>query len=110
MKKYIENIYELIHSPLVTPYNLIENALLDNYGYVKYYTENNFFVAEMSCTLDNGETELFYYYFKDIYNLQYIYKGNSQSKIIVFDRSKELDLSKQEFYNAYQEKLNKSAI
>ena len=47
MDAYIEKIYNMLYSPILTPYNLIENVKLPNYRYLKYYTNNIGVVAEM---------------------------------------------------------------
>ena len=41
MDSAIENIYNLLHAPILTPYNLLENVKLDNYMYVNYSMDNN---------------------------------------------------------------------
>lgn len=110
MKNEIINIYKLINSPLITPYNLLENALLDNYSYVKYYTDDSYFVTEMSCNLDDGSEKIFYYYFKDTYMLQYIFCNESNKKVCIFDRDKEISTSKELFVNNFNKTFNESAI
>ena len=40
MDAYIKKIYDMLYSPIISPYNLLENAKLDNYSYVKYYANN----------------------------------------------------------------------
>lgn len=38
-------LYKLMFKDIVTPFNLLENAKLDNYNYVKYYTKKEEFIA-----------------------------------------------------------------
>lgn len=33
MDAYIKKIYDMLYSPIISPYNLLENAKLDNYSY-----------------------------------------------------------------------------
>ena len=49
MDAYIKKIYDMLYSPIISPYNLLENAKLDNYSYVKYYKNKIGLVAEMQC-------------------------------------------------------------
>ena len=47
----VKRIYDLLHSPVLTPYNLLENVKLDNYFYVNYYKNEIGIVCEMKCTV-----------------------------------------------------------
>ena len=38
----INGLYELMFKDIVTPFNLLENARLGNYQYVKYYTKKEY--------------------------------------------------------------------
>ncbi|GAB6172040.1 hypothetical protein JCM15765_15180 [Paradesulfitobacterium aromaticivorans] len=89
MKEYIEKIYKLLHSPLVTPYNLLENAKLPNYEYVNFYKGNQGLVSEMKCTLDDGNKAIFYYHFDHDENLQCVYMSQGKQKHCIFDRQSE---------------------
>lgn len=84
----IEYLFKLYYSPLTTPYNLLENALLPNYEYVKYYTEGDELIAEMKCSMDDVDA-IFYYHFTDN-NLQKIIMEQSGTKEVKFERSTEI--------------------
>ncbi|WP_196607391.1 hypothetical protein [Pectinatus frisingensis] len=99
MNKDIKKIYDMLYSPILTPYNLLENAKLDNYEYVTYYSNDIGLVAEMKCTVDGGETEIFYYQFDKENHLQRIYQKNGDTKDVVFDRGKEVKKAKDRYYN-----------
>lgn len=90
MNKMIKKNYELMHSPIVTPYNLLENAKLDNYSYVSYYKGETGLIAEMKCYMDDGVDTIFYYYFDKDDKLIKVYEEIKENKIIVFDRENEL--------------------
>lgn len=90
MDNYIEKIYDLLYSPIVTPYNLLENAKLDNYNYVNYYKGVLGLIVEMECIMDEGQETIFYYYFDKNDRLIKIYKERKGQSIIVFDRNEEL--------------------
>ena len=49
MDAYIKKIYDMLYSPILTPYNLLENVKLPNYNYLKYYTNSIGVVAEIQC-------------------------------------------------------------
>ena len=98
MDAYIKKIYDMLYSPIITPYNLLENAKLDNYKYVKYYTNQVGVVAEMECIVPEDGKKVFYYQFDKKDYLQIIYQGSMKSENIIFDRKVATDDSKQEYY------------
>jgi hypothetical protein len=95
-ESYIHKIHELMHSAITTPYNLLENARLPNYDYVKYYTENDFLIAEMSCKMDEIST-LFFYYFDSENKLSKIVMEQNSIKEIKFDREFEVKMKIDEY-------------
>lgn len=100
MRKIIEKIYELKFSDLTTPWNLMENAFLDNYEYVKYYTKNSGLTVEMKCqTLSTFN--IFYYHFDKENKLDEIYleKSNGE-KELKFSRKMELEKILAEYLNS----------
>lgn len=99
MDDYINKLYALFYKPLVTPYNLLENARLDNYKYVKYYTKGDSLIVEMKCIVVSNETIIFYYYFDNNNSLQKIYQKTSSSpKELLFDRQNEFQKLVSEYY------------
>lgn len=98
MDAYIKKIYDMLYSPIITPYNLLENVKLDNYKYVKYYTNQVGVVAEMECIVPEEGKKVFYYQFDKKDYLQIIYQGSMKSENIIFDRKVATDVSKQEYY------------
>ena len=91
MQSDIKKIYDLLNSPILTPYNLLENVKLENYSYVNYYKGEQGVICEMKCTsLDKEEAN--YYYFFD--RNDHLFKVNMQvagaEKVEVFNRDTEL--------------------
>ena len=87
----VNRLYELMFKDIVTPFNLIENAKLDNYYYVKYYTLKEYFVSEMKCSISENDIRIFYYCFDKDNKLQRIYqKDISGKKTLLFDRKNEI--------------------
>ena len=91
MHSDIKKIYDLLHSPILTPYNLLENVKLDNYSYVNYYKGEQGVICEMKCiNLDKEEAK--YYYFFD--SNDHLFKVNMQvsgaESKEVFNRDDEL--------------------
>ena len=41
----LSRLFKLSNLPIITPYNLLDNAKLDNYEYVKYYKKENKFIT-----------------------------------------------------------------
>ena len=86
------------------PYNLLENAKLENYSYVKYFTNEEGLVAEMQCVIPGEGEMVFYYQFDKKDYLQRIYQNTMEKKNIVFSRKKAVETAKEEYYS------NKTAI
>jgi hypothetical protein len=95
--KMINEIFELEHSSLIKPMNLVENAYLKHYNHVKYYTIENKMNVEMSIKNKNNEEELFVYEFDLNENLQKITQHIKKIKIVLFDRKKALRLKREEY-------------
>lgn len=88
----INELYNLMFKDIVTPFNLLENAKLDNYQYVKYYTKKDYFIAEMKCCMGNNDDRIFYYYFDKNNRLEKIHqKFNGGKKELLFDRDLEIE-------------------
>lgn len=91
MEKYIDKLYTLLHSPIITPYNLLENAKLDNYNYVKYYKGNDGLIAEMQCVNDDAVEVTFFYEFNKNDELDIIFMKENKELEVVFSRDKEIN-------------------
>jgi hypothetical protein len=105
MKELIEKIYRLHSEHLVTPINLFANSKLKNYEYVKYYVEDEYFIAEMRFEVLKKKYT-FYYYFDKNDMLQKICTKINKELFLVFSRNKEL-IKILEEYSSY--KLEKKA-
>lgn len=95
MDKYIDKLYALLHSPIITPYNLLENAKLDNYNYVKYYKGSNGLIAEMECINADANEVIFYYKFNEKDELDSILMKSKNGIEIMFDRNDETEYVKE---------------
>jgi hypothetical protein len=64
MIETIERLYDEIHGPKLTPYELLENVKLPNYISVDFCkdSENNI-VANTKCLLEDGNVAIFTYAF-----------------------------------------------
>lgn len=100
MNAYINKIYNMMYSPIVTPYNLLENAKLDNYSYVKYYKINDCLIAEMECSIPGEGTKIFYYEFDSNDYLQTIFMQSNGIKEKVFEREVAIADAKKEYFNS----------
>lgn len=64
MLKSIELLYDEIHGPKLTPYELLENIKLPNYTAVDFSRDNeNNIVAYTKCLLESGDNAMFTYVF-----------------------------------------------
>lgn len=83
----VQRLYELICSPIVTPWNLVYNAKLPNYDYVKFEKGPCGLVVSMSCDIEPGEKAIFFYHFDHGDDLQTVEMASpSHSRTIIFDR------------------------
>ena len=99
MEDNIKKIYDMMYSPIVTPYNLLENAKLNNYSYVKYYKSNDGLIAEMECFVEDEGNKIFYYHFDANDYLSSIYMEHNGKKQKVFDRENAIEEAKEEYYS-----------
>lgn len=109
MEKYIDKLYALLHSPMITPYNLLENAKLDNYNYVKYYKGSNGLIAEMECINADANEVTFYYKFNVKDELDTIIMKSQNNTEVVFNRNDEIKHVKErisEFMNLKEESVS----
>lgn len=91
MYNEIKNIYELLYSNITTPYNLLDNAKLPNYSYVKYFKGNNGLIVEMECDIKEEGSAIFLYHFDDEDKLEMVVKKIENVEETVFSRSEELE-------------------
>lgn len=103
MDKYIEKIFKMMKSPIITPYNLLENAKLDNYQYVKYFKGENGLICEMECLVDDIETVFLYCFDKQDF-LQKILMQQSGNEKCVFERNHEVEELKEGLAKLYCER------
>ena len=87
----------MLYSPIISPYNLLENAKLDNYSYVKYYKNEVGLVAEMQCEIPGEGKKVFYYQFDKKDYLQVIYQNTMKTGNIIFDRKDAVTTAKKEY-------------
>lgn len=100
MDQYVENIYNMLYSPILTPYDLIENAKLDNYNYVKYVKGESGLIVEMQCQVMNEGLKTFYYSFDEKDYLQEIRVDTETGQELLFERQKEVEKLKESYNNA----------
>lgn len=98
MDAYIKKIYDMLYSPIISPYNLLENAKLDNYSYVKYYMNETGLVAEMQCVIPDEGKRIFFYQFDKRDYLQIIYADAIETKNIIFNRQDAVETAKEKYY------------
>ena len=89
MQEIISRIYELTNSAILTPHNLLENILLDNYHEIKYRTTSDYIICEMLTVEESSQVQYFYEF--DFNNkLQQAYALYINERIELFNRTKEL--------------------
>lgn len=79
----------MLYAPVISPYNLLENAKLENYRYVKYYTNEIGLIAEMQCEIPGEGEKVFYYQFDKKDYLQMIYQGGWKETTLYFQEKKQ---------------------
>lgn len=98
MDEYAKKIYNMMYMPIVTPYNLLENAKIGNYKYVKYYNSEEGLIAEMKCEVPEEGEKVFYYHFDVKDYLQKISMECNGINEIVFDRNSAIEEVTLEYY------------
>lgn len=89
MNRKIKEIYDLLYSDIVTPYNLLDNLFLDEYESVNYFKEDSKVVCRLMHKKD-GVEDVFYYYFDEENKLETIINEIDGRRDIMFNREKEL--------------------
>lgn len=84
----INKLSKLLNSPILTPYNLLENLDLDNYLSINYYKEDGSIKADITFVYC-GDEIVFRYIFDKDNSLQKIYHVSGDELILHFDRTKE---------------------
>lgn len=95
MSPEMQRLYDLTYSPIVTPRNLISNARLENYEYIKLYKDvkqdkKGAIIVEMKCTRQDGVVAIYYYHFDEKDYLLSIDEEVEGIKKVVFDRQSKL--------------------
>ncbi|PFS65526.1 hypothetical protein [Bacillus thuringiensis] len=109
LNENIKQIYDLLNSPVLTPYNLLENAKLDNYSYVNYYKGESGIICEMKCIVEDDTEVLYFYHFdKNDYLFRVYMEQLDKEKVIVFDREQELNNTVNKYLSTKQQ--NTAAI
>ncbi|GAB1804607.1 MULTISPECIES: hypothetical protein [Priestia] len=92
MSEKIKRLYDEMHAPKLTPYELIENLRLPNYSSVDFSkdSENNI-IAYTKCVLEDGNNAMFKYIFdveNKLVSLTSIVHGVEEE---VYNRKKEVE-------------------
>ena len=89
VKILLDEIVALNNDCILTPYNLLENAKLQNYKYVKYYKKDGYLICEMQFDVFKKDY-VFYYYFDKNDKLHEIYKEENGKIELYFSRENEI--------------------
>ena len=89
VKILLDEIAALNNDYILTPYNLLENAKLQNYKYVKYYKKDGYLICEMQFDVFKKDY-VFYYYFDKNDKLHEIYKEENGKIELYFSREEEI--------------------
>lgn len=92
MLENIERLYDEIHGPKVTPYELLENVKLPNYISVEFSkgSKNNI-IAYTECLLDDGKIAVFTYVFDEYNKLLSLTSLVNGIKDEIFNRNVEIE-------------------
>jgi hypothetical protein len=94
-----KKIYQLLHSPILTPYNLLENVKLDNYSYVNYYKGEIGIICKMKCTdQNNTETKYYYYFDENDYLFKVLVDTHDGRQEEIYNRNSELQKEIDKYY------------
>lgn len=105
MNEIIQQIYDLVYSPVLTPYNLVDNAKLDNYDYVTFTKIESGILATMKCKIHSSIDTLFSYYFDKSDYLQTVTMKTDSGIEVIFDRNRETQKLKERFNHSLKKNL-----
>lgn len=86
----IEKLYDSIHSHYVWPEDLVKNAKLENYEYVKFFHSKEGLMAEVRVMDEKFGSITFIYYFDEKDYLQRIELIEAKEPQVLFDRQKKM--------------------
>ncbi|MED4954457.1 hypothetical protein ABEO75_14800 [Paenibacillus macerans] len=87
----IRELYNLMEGYILTPTELLANAKLPNYEYVKFSNNGQGLHAESCCKLEEGERVIFNYYFDEKDRLQKLIMEDGKKQEVLFDRMTEIE-------------------
>lgn len=91
MEVSFKSLYDLENGHIIFPSELIANAKLPNYEYVKFNNELDGLNVECACLIGEGDAKAYFnYYFDKEDKLQKLiaYQGNEVT--VLFDRAEEI--------------------
>lgn len=91
MRNEIRSLYNLEEGHIILPSELIGNAKLPNYEYVKFQSGLNGLTVECCCFIDESTKVLFNYYFDENDKLMRLIADDFQSQEVLFDRKEEAE-------------------
>ncbi|WP_342476478.1 hypothetical protein NYE24_19630 [Paenibacillus sp. FSL H7-0350] len=88
---HIHELYTLIEGHIITPAELLSNAKLPNYEFVKFSNNGIGLHVEACCRVDEGKQVLFNYYFDEKDRLQKLVMESGTTSEVLFDRIVEVE-------------------
>lgn len=87
----IHELYTLTEGHVITPLELLANAKLPNYEFVKFSNNGLGLHVEACCRLDGGTRAVFNYYFDEKDRLQKLVMELGTTSEVIFDRVVEIE-------------------
>ena len=87
----IHDLYSLVEGHIITPAELLANAKLPNYEYVKFSNNGTGLHVEACCREDGGNQVRFNYYFDESDRLQKLVMESGTTLEVLFDRTVEIE-------------------
>ena len=110
MQELISKLYELMYSPIITPYNLLDNAKLDNYDYVNYSKHNGGLLVTMKCEIEKNYKVKFFYHFDENDRLMRAIMKSQEGQEVMFCRETETNKVKEVLCKDLKQPFSKFAI
>ncbi|WP_434510538.1 hypothetical protein [Desulfitobacterium sp. AusDCA] len=106
----LKQLYDLIFSPIVTPYNLLDNLQLPNYKYINYSKTQSGVIATIGCSIEKDFFANFNYYFDNNNYLQKVIMKSDEGEEIVFDRLIETERIKERVTDNLSDSISEPAV
>ncbi|QDP40798.1 hypothetical protein [Radiobacillus deserti] len=105
MNRFIDELYNAIYSPKLTPQELLGNLKMQNYTEVNFQKCENTLIGITKCVLDDGNNAEFKYTFNETNHLIQLESNIGNQSEILYDREVEIKKKEHELKNLLMDRF-----